>query len=221
MVLALAAAAPAQNPASAPAAAASETAHDLIFLAENRPVFVRLRITSGDRPFEASWIDSVRAIFTRASTATATARSRSRRPIRRSSFALVRLARGAGRAAQAAGARRAARRTARSRSTSWPKRCGRSSVRSSFRPSRQAVGRTDALFDQLDRDKDGQLTRSELSAIAGSLRPLDLDDDQMISAYELEPFKDRRSAGMVSDRLARPPGARLNASPPVVELLAG
>ena len=31
---------------------------------------------------------------------------------------------------------------------------------------RQAVSRTDALFDQLDRDKDSQLTRPELAAIA-------------------------------------------------------
>ena len=54
---------------------------------------------------------------------------------------------------------------------------------------RQAIGRTDALFDQLDRDKDGELTRPELAAIAGSLRPLDLDDNEMISAFELEPVR--------------------------------
>ncbi len=37
-------------------------ARHLIFLAEQRPIFVRLRVTSGGRPFEASWIDSIRAI---------------------------------------------------------------------------------------------------------------------------------------------------------------
>ena len=68
MVLVLAAVAvPAQNPASASASASTatggETAHDLIFLADHRPVFVRLRITSGDRPLDASWIDSVKSLY--------------------------------------------------------------------------------------------------------------------------------------------------------------
>ena len=68
---------------------------------------------------------------------------------------------------------------------------------------RQAIGRTDALFDQLDRDKDGQLTRPELAAIAGSLRPLDLDDDEMISAYELEPFNSTAVTAVMEHRPSR------------------
>ena len=59
MVLALAAASP-QEPA--PAAAESDAARHLIFLAENRPIFLRLRVTYQGRPFEASWIDSVRTL---------------------------------------------------------------------------------------------------------------------------------------------------------------
>ena len=59
MVLAVAAASP-QEPA--PAATDGDAARHLIFLAENRPVFVRLRVTSGGRPFEASWIESVRTL---------------------------------------------------------------------------------------------------------------------------------------------------------------
>ena len=85
---------------------------------------------------------------------------------------------------------------------------------------RQAVGRTDALFDQLDRDKDGQLTRSELSVITGSLRPLDLDDDQMISATELEPFNNM-AVGNVFVNATSGRGERVTASPTVVELLEG
>ncbi len=84
---------------------------------------------------------------------------------------------------------------------------------------RQAIGRTDALFDQLDRDKDGELTRSELAAIAGSLRPLDLDDNEMISADELEPFDSPAFAAMVEESSER--RARFTALPPVVELVAG
>ncbi len=68
---------------------------------------------------------------------------------------------------------------------------------------RQAIGRTDELFDQLDRDKDGQLTRSELAAIAGSLRPLDLDDDETISAQEIEPLDSPAIASVMEGN--RPP----------------
>ena len=84
---------------------------------------------------------------------------------------------------------------------------------------RQAIGRTDALFDQLDRDKDGELTRPELAAIAGSLRPLDLDDDEMISADELEPFNSPAFTALVEESSER--RARFTALPPVVELVAG
>src|SRR5262249_3470154 len=61
----------------------------------------------------------------------------------------------------------------------------------------------------------GLLTGSELSVIAGSLRRLDLDDDEAISPDELEPFRTPapdESAGR---------GARFAAVPPVVETSAG
>src|SRR5262249_23601359 len=85
--------------------------------------------------------------------------------------------------------------------------------------ARQAIGRTDALFDQLDRDQDGALTRLELSAIAGSLRPLDLDDNEMISADELEPFNSPAFTALMEQSSER--RARFTAQPPVVELVAG
>src|SRR5205823_9737626 len=59
LVIALAAAPPQGPP---PEATGSEAARHLVLLAENRPVFVRLRVTSQGRPFEASWIDSVRTL---------------------------------------------------------------------------------------------------------------------------------------------------------------
>ncbi len=112
------------------------------------------------------------------------------------------------------------RRTARSRSTSWPRPLRPILGPFELQTIRQALGRTDALFDQLDRDKDGQLTRSELSVITGSLRPLDLDDDQMISAYELEPFNNTAMASVFVDgHVGR--ADRALASPTVVELLEG
>ena len=85
--------------------------------------------------------------------------------------------------------------------------------------ARQAVGRTDALFEQLDRDKDELLTRPELGAITGSLRPLDLDDDEMIGADELEPLASPAFTAMMEQSSERQ--ARFSALPPVVEIVGG
>jgi len=214
MVLALAAAPP-QEPA--PAAAERDAARLLIFLAENRPVFVRLRVTSQGRPFEASWIDSVRTLrasLDRNGDGTLTTKEANPKVL----TALVRLATGAA-ALPTLG------------ELDVHPKDGKVSIdelAEALRPilgpfrlhvGRQAIGRTDALFDQLDRDKDGELTRPELAAIAGSLRPLDLDDNEMISADELEPFNSPAFTALVEESSER--RARFTALPPVLELVAG
>jgi Ca2+-binding EF-hand superfamily protein len=84
---------------------------------------------------------------------------------------------------------------------------------------RLSNGRTDDLFDHLDRDRDGQLTRSELTAAQGTLRRLDFDDDEMTSPGELEPFRATAEEEKVEDDAGR--GARPVAAPPVVERVAG
>ena len=48
--------------AFAPAPTGVEGARDLILLAEGRPIFLRLRVTTGDLPFDSSWLDSVRTL---------------------------------------------------------------------------------------------------------------------------------------------------------------
>jgi len=211
-LLALAlAASPAQE-----AAPSAEAVRDLVFLADNRPVFLRLRVMLDDRPFEASWMDSVRTLHAsldRNGDGKVTTKEADKDVV----AALVRLAAGA----------------------AVPGAVGELDVNpkddvisieelaDGLRPilgpfrlqvGRQAVGRTDALFDQLDRDKDGQLTRSELAGIAGSLRPLDLDDNEMISAEELEPFNSP-AVNLVEVTSER--RARFTALPSVVELIAG
>jgi Ca2+-binding EF-hand superfamily protein len=214
MVLALVAVLP-QEPA--PAAAESEAARHLIFLAEHRPIFLRLRVTSQGRPFEASWIDSVRmlhASLDRNGDGTLTTKEADPEVL----TALVRLATGA----------------------AVPSAFGELDVNpkdgtvsidelaEAVRPilgpfrlqvGRQPIGRTDALFDQLDRDKDGELTRPELAAIAGSLRPLDFDDNEMIGADELDSFNSAAFTALVEESSERRP--RFAAFPPVVELVAG
>jgi Ca2+-binding EF-hand superfamily protein len=44
---------------------------------------------------------------------------------------------------------------------------------------------TDALFKQLDKNKDGALSREELSDAPATLHPLDMDGDEIIRAVEL------------------------------------
>jgi Ca2+-binding EF-hand superfamily protein len=214
LVLALAAG-PLQEPA--PGGAGSDAARHLVFLAENRPVFIRLRVTSRGRPFEASWIDSLRilhASLDRNGDGKLTTQEANDKVF----SALVRLATGA---AVAAG---------RGELDVAPKDgiVSIDELAEALRPllgpfrlqfRRQAIGRTDALFDQLDRDKDGVLTRPELAAIAGSLRPLDLDDNEMIGADELEPFNSRAFTALMVDSSERL--ARYTTLPPVVELVPG
>jgi Ca2+-binding EF-hand superfamily protein len=205
-----------QDAGAVPAAGEKDASRHLIFLAENRPIFVRLRITAGSRPLEAAWLDSVRllhASLDRNGDGTLTTKEADAKVI----AALVRLTMGP-----------AAIVPALLELDIRPKD-GKVSVEElaealepllgAFRlqVGRQAVGRTDALFEHLDRDKDEQLTRPELAAIAGSLRPLDLDDDEMISAYEVEPYNSPALSVMMNDSSDRL--SRFTALPPAVELI--
>jgi Ca2+-binding EF-hand superfamily protein len=213
-----AAAAPPQEPA--PPETAGQAARHLIFLAEERPVFLQLRVTSGSRPFEASWIDSVRVLhgsLDRNGDGKLTTKEADPKVV----GAVVRLATGAAVPASPSPAPEL---------DVHPKDgiVSIGELSEALRPmlgpfrlqvGREAIGRTDALFDHLDRDKDGLLTRPELAAIAGTLRPLDLDDDEMISNDELLPFDSSASIAMVEESAERK--ARFTALPSVVELVPG
>jgi Ca2+-binding EF-hand superfamily protein len=203
----------AQNP---PATAGKGSVRDLVFLAEDRPVFLRLRISQGDQPFESQWISSVQRIhqsLDRDGDGKLTTKEATPELV----TAVVRLATGA--------------------PVTLPRQeidvnpkddvVSQEELAEVLRPilgpfrlqaGRQVVGRTDALFDQLDRDKDGQLTRLELAGIAGSLRPLDLDDNEMISADELTPFNSPAETSMEETAGTR---SNFTALPSVVELIAG
>ena len=199
-----------------PAPGEAGSARDFVFFAEDRPVFLRIRVRLGDEAFESQWIHSVELIHKsldrdgdgklttkEATPETSSPRLSVLRSARRSRFL----------------ARRSTSipRTTSSRSPSLPIGSSQSST-TWLQAGRQVVGRTDALFDQLDRDKDGQLTRLELAAIAGSLRPLDLDDNEMISADELSPFNSPAETAMEDNAGVR---SSFSAQPSVVELVAG
>ena len=193
--LAAALAAPARAPAADPPqpqpaapvpASGPESVQDVAFLGENRVIFLRLRIRLGARPFRAAWLDSVKAMHAfldRDGNGTV-----SREEADKGALAtLVRVANGGATAMP------------RGELDVHPKDGVVSldeladALRTALGPFRiqdgkMASSKTDALFDHLDRDKDGKLARVELAEAAGSLHKLDLDDDELIDGAEIEPF---------------------------------
>ncbi len=201
------------EPAAPSMPAGAGSVQDVIFLGDSRPVVLRLRIAMAGKPFRSEWTKSVLALHgyldrdgdgkVTKDEAKADALS-----------TLVRMANGTATAMP------------RTDLDNHPKD-GVISVEelsealsSALGPFRVQVGKiasgkTDALFEQLDADRDGNLARAELSSAAGSLQKLDLDDDELIDAAELEPFSN--PIAMQNDEVAGR-RARLAPVPPVLEL---
>lgn len=186
---------------------------DVIFLGENKPVVLRLRIAMGGRPFRSAWTDSVLALHRYLDRNGDGKVSRDEAKAETLST-LVRLANGTATAMP------------RTELDNHPKDGVISieelsdALASALGPFRVQVGKlasgkADALFEQLDADKDGNLTKAELTTAAGSLQKLDLDDDELIDAVELEPFSNPL-AMQAEDAPGR--RARLAPVPPVLEL---
>lgn len=192
------------------ARAEDEGRQDVVLLAEDRPVFVRLRIVAGDGSLDAAWRESMRALragLDRDGDGKLAAAEADGTTL----AALVRLH--AGVAAPRIDLEAAARDGDVS-ADELAEALGPEMGPFRVIAERAAVGRTDALFDRLDRDQDGALTGPELGAIVGALRKLDRDDDEMIGADELEPYRDPATVAAAEggERRARP-----MAEPPAVE----
>jgi Ca2+-binding EF-hand superfamily protein len=176
-----------EPPAASPAPAVGpESVQDLIFLGENRPIFLRLRMTLGTQAFRLAWLNSVKAMHAyldRNNDGIVTREEADRGAL----ATLVRVANGG--------------------ATAMPRgdldihpKDGVVSIdeladalRTALGPFRVQAGKittkkTDALFDHLDQNKDGKLSRDELTEAASSLHRLDLNDDDLIDEIELEPF---------------------------------
>ncbi len=199
-------------PASAFAAAGDDAAQDLVILGETRPVLVRLRVLIGDRSFRAAWVEATRGLH-----ATLDRDNDGKLTVAEADAAGLPLLL----AAPVVG----------------PARPGPAvdgnpkdgvitvdelaeALRAASGPFRLQVDgladrRTDALFDHLDRDKDGQLTRPELAAIVGTLRRLDRDDNELIGVDEVESAgapAALATVGRPTRDLAPPPAVALGAS---------
>jgi Ca2+-binding EF-hand superfamily protein len=201
-------------PAATFAALGDDAVQDLVILGETRPVLLRLRVMVGDRPFRAAWAEGVRAYHARLDS-NSDGRLTTEEAEKNGLSALLNPP---GQSPQT---------RARREVDTHPKDGVISvdelteALRASFGPFRlnveaNAGRRTDALFDQLDRDKDGELTRSEMEAIVGSLRRLDRDADELIDVNEVNPISTPSPELMMQ---ARP--ARDTSTPAVLELGPG
>lgn len=190
---------------------------DLVILGETRPVFLRLRVRIGDRPFRLAWDEGIKSLHhgldrdgdgrltveetdkgeldsILAPTAPAGSPMRGRMELDANKDGTVSLEELS------------------------------EAFRAIWGPFRLHVDgpsdrRTDTLFDHLDRDKDGQLNRSELETLVGSLRKLDRDADELIDAGEVALITSSPTGASTPVMTGRP--ARDTDIPPVVELAPG
>lgn len=201
------------EPASA--ADAADDVQDVIFLGENRPIAIRFRVDSGGKGFRSAWHDAVADLYRyldRDGDATLT-----KDEVARGSLPdMVRAATGGAAALPHS-------------DMDTNPRDGKVSLeelaevlRPALGPFRVEVGRlaaerNDALFNHVDRNKDGALARQELDTAVASLHRFDLDDNDLIDRAELEPFSNPVAMAYED----RTPRGRLAPVPPVIELSAG
>jgi hypothetical protein len=188
-------AAPAPALAADPPASNRDATQDVVFLGEARPIFLRLVIGAGNKGFRSSWIESVKSIHAYLDqngdgTLTREEADRGGLPT------MVRAATGGAAALPRA-------------DLDTSPRDGKVTLeeladvlRPALGPFRAqqggiAVDKADALFNHLDRDKDGSLSKAELAAAVSSLQRFDLDDDELIDPAELEPFSTPMAAQQV------------------------
>jgi Ca2+-binding EF-hand superfamily protein len=200
------------QPKADSASADRDSVQDVMFLSETRPIFIRLRLDAGGKGFRAAWLESVQAIhkyLDRDGDGILTKDEADRGSLP----TMVRAATGGAAALPRADL------------DASPKD-GRVSIeelaevlRPALGPFRVQVGRlaidrNDALFNHLDRNKDGTISKDELAAAVSSLHRFDLDDDDLINSFEMEPFSNPLAASY-EDQTRR---GKIAAVPPVIEL---
>jgi Ca2+-binding EF-hand superfamily protein len=202
------------SPSPRPGASVADrdAVQDIMFLSDARPIFIRLRLDAGGKAFRTSWLDAVKSIHAyldRNGDGTLTMEEADRGSLPM----MVRAATGGAAALPRADL------------DANPKdgKVSLEELADVLRPAlgpfrvqvgRLAVERNDALFNHLDRNKDGMVSKDELGAAVTSLHRFDLDSDELIDPNELEPFSNPIAA-MNEDQTRR---GKFATVPPVIEL---
>lgn len=197
------------------AGADRDSVQDVMFLSETRPIFIRLRLDAGGKAFRAAWLEAVQAIHTYLDRdgdgiLTKDEADRGSLPM------MVRAATGGAAALPRADL------------DASPKdgKVSLEELAEVLRPAlgpfrvqvgRLAIDRNDALFNHLDRNKDGTVSKDELRGAVSSLHRFDLDDDELIDSAEMEPF----SNPLAASREEQTRRGKIAAVPPVIELSPG
>ncbi len=202
------------GPPSTPRASEADrdSVQDVMFLTDTRPIFIRLRLDAGGKAFRTAWLEAVKAIHTYLDRdgdgiLTKEEADRGSLPV------MVRAATGGAAALPRADL------------DANPKdgKVSLEELAEVLRPAlgpfrvqvgRLAIERNDALFNHLDRNKDGMISKDELGAAVSSLHRFDLDDDDLIDANEMEPF----SNPMAATHDDQTPRGKFAPVPPVIEL---
>jgi Ca2+-binding EF-hand superfamily protein len=195
-------------------AAGLDAVQDVMFLTDSRPIFIRLRLGAGDKSFRTAWLDAMKTIHAyldrdKNGTLTKDEADRGSLP------SMVRAATGGAAALP------------RTELDTNPKDgvVSLDELVEALRPAlgpfrvqfgRLAAERNDALFNHLDRNKDGIVSKEELAAAVKSLHRFDLDGDELIDTNELDPFSNPIAA--VDQELVR--RGKYATIPPVIELSA-
>jgi Ca2+-binding EF-hand superfamily protein len=205
------------NPVPHPdsAGADRDAVQDVMFLGETRPIFIRLRLDAGGKAFRAAWLDSVKAIHNyldRDGDGILTKDEADRGALP----TMVRAATGGAAALPRADL------DANPKDNVVSLEELAEVLRPALGPFRVQVGRlaidkNDALFNHLDRNKDGMISKDELGHAVKSLHRFDLDGDELIDSNELEPFSNPM-ATTTEDQTRR---GKFAAVPPVIELSSG
>jgi Ca2+-binding EF-hand superfamily protein len=187
---------------------------DIIVLGESRPVLIRLHVLIDGKPMEAAWLDFVGRLFKTLDRDGDGSLSKEEAEGVPSPQALLSAGGDTGRpiSLRVLDADKDGK-VSREELTKYYRQSG-GGFQLQFAQPAGAMENSlnEMLFKKLDANSDGKLTRDELAQAVGSLLKLDLDEDEVVGAAELNPSLAQRDNVVVAEEAMNPQGAKPEAT---------